>query len=73
MTTPLKPVPVEAVEEKDGLIYGLSAEELQILSTKCINAKATAYCELSPSYRALPFAGRESLKNGIKFIVKEEG
>ncbi|KAF2800002.1 cytidine deaminase [Melanomma pulvis-pyrius CBS 109.77] len=46
-TTALKPVPVEPASEQDGLIHGLSVEELQILCTKCIDAKATAYCPYS--------------------------
>jgi cytidine deaminase len=46
MTTTIKPVPAEQVSEKDGLIYGVSTAELQSLCEKCIEAKATAYCEL---------------------------
>lgn len=45
MTTTIKPVPAEQVAEKDGLIHGLSSEELDLLCVKCVQAKATAYCE----------------------------
>jgi hypothetical protein len=34
----------EAVADKDGLIHGVSAEELQIIGEQCIEAKARAYC-----------------------------
>jgi hypothetical protein len=34
----------EAVADKDGLIHGVSAHELQILGEQCIEAKGKAYC-----------------------------
>jgi hypothetical protein len=34
----------EAVADKDGLIHGVSAEELQVIGEQCIEAKARAYC-----------------------------
>ena len=37
----------EAAPDKDGLIYGVSAEELQILGEQCIEAKGKAYCKCS--------------------------
>jgi cytidine deaminase len=36
----------EAVPDKDGLIHGVSAEELQIIGEQCIDAKARAYCKM---------------------------
>ncbi|PSN63316.1 cytidine deaminase [Corynespora cassiicola Philippines] len=41
------PVAAEPVQEQDGLIYGLSATELQALGQNCIDARATAYCPYS--------------------------
>ncbi|CAO2656524.1 Nn.00g053270.m01.CDS01 [Neocucurbitaria sp. VM-36] len=39
--------PAEAVTEKDGLIHGVSAEELQVLGEQCFDAKTRAYCPYS--------------------------
>lgn len=45
MNTKITPVPGEQVTEKDGLIHGISAVELQTLCQTAIEAKATAYCK----------------------------
>jgi cytidine deaminase len=37
----------EAVPDKDGLIHGVSAEELQIIGEQCVEAKGKAYCTYS--------------------------
>ncbi|KAH3914327.1 hypothetical protein HBI56_092550 [Parastagonospora nodorum] len=37
----------EAVPDKDGLIHGVSAQELQIIGEQCIDAKTRAYCPYS--------------------------
>ncbi|KAH7068467.1 cytidine deaminase-like protein [Paraphoma chrysanthemicola] len=37
----------EATADKDGLIHGVSAQELQILGEQCIEAKGKAYCPYS--------------------------
>ncbi|KAJ4287347.1 hypothetical protein N0V90_012745 [Kalmusia sp. IMI 367209] len=48
MSTPqIKPVPAEPVSEKDGLIHGVSAAELQSICETCIEAKSKAYCPYS--------------------------
>ncbi|KAF1830636.1 cytidine deaminase [Decorospora gaudefroyi] len=48
MTTSIpKFSPGEAVTEKDGLIHGLSAQELQLLAEQCFEAKTKAYCPYS--------------------------
>ncbi|KAF1935257.1 cytidine deaminase [Clathrospora elynae] len=39
--------PGEAVTEKDGLIHGVSAQELQVLGEQCFEAKGKAYCPYS--------------------------
>jgi len=39
--------PGEAVAEKDGLIHGVSAQELQVLGEQCFDARARAYCMFS--------------------------
>jgi cytidine deaminase len=36
--------PGEAVTEQDGLIHGVSAQELQVLGEQCFDARAKAYC-----------------------------
>ena len=36
--------PGETVTEKDGLIHGVSMQELQVLGERCFEAKAKAYC-----------------------------
>ncbi|CAI6332097.1 unnamed protein product [Periconia digitata] len=46
-TSTFNPVPAESVPEKDGLIHGVSAAELQDIGQKCLDAKATAYCPYS--------------------------
>lgn len=43
-TTSFKPVAAEPVDEQNGLIYGVSARELQIIGGQAIDAKAKAYC-----------------------------
>jgi hypothetical protein len=45
-TSSFKPIPAEPVSEKDGLIHGVSAAELQDIGQKCLDARATAYCKL---------------------------
>ncbi|OAL07225.1 cytidine deaminase [Phaeosphaeriaceae sp. SRC1lsM3a] len=47
MSTTTSFQPGEAVPEKDGLIHGVSAEELQIIGEQCIDAKTRAYCPYS--------------------------
>jgi cytidine deaminase len=42
----------EASPDKDGLIHGVSAEELQVIGEQCIEAKAKAYCESQPTTRS---------------------
>lgn len=37
----------EPVPEQNGLIHGVSAEELQALANTCFEAKTKAYCELN--------------------------
>ncbi|KAF2831777.1 cytidine deaminase [Ophiobolus disseminans] len=37
----------EAAPDKDGLIHGVSAQELQVLGEQCIEAKGRAYCPYS--------------------------
>jgi cytidine deaminase len=45
MTTTIpKFSPGEAVTEKDGLIHGVSAQELQVLGEQCFEARGKAYC-----------------------------
>ncbi|XP_014550724.1 hypothetical protein COCVIDRAFT_114725 [Bipolaris victoriae FI3] len=46
MTTPAIPKfsPGEAVNEENGLIHGVSAQELQILGEQCFDARERAYC-----------------------------
>ena len=51
--TPIQAVPAEPVPEKDGLIYGVSAAELQSLCETCMDAREKAYCESV----SLPFLG----------------
>ncbi|KAF2133056.1 cytidine deaminase [Dothidotthia symphoricarpi CBS 119687] len=46
-TSDFTPVAAEPVSEKDGLIHGVSAQELQVLGAQCIEAKAKAYCPYS--------------------------
>ncbi|KAF1959186.1 cytidine deaminase [Byssothecium circinans] len=46
-TSSFTPIPAEPISEKDGLIHGVSAVELQILGQKCLDARATAYCPYS--------------------------
>lgn len=36
--------PGEAVTEQDGLIHGVSAQELQVLGEQAFDARARAYC-----------------------------
>lgn len=43
-TTSFKPVAAEPVNEENGLIHGVSAQELQIIGEQCIDAKSKAYC-----------------------------
>lgn len=43
-TTPFKPVAAEPVNEENGLIHGVSAQELQVIGEQCIDAKSKAYC-----------------------------
>jgi hypothetical protein len=45
MTSSFQPIAAEAVPEKDGLIHGVSAQELQVLGAECIEAKTKAYCK----------------------------
>ncbi|KAH9878861.1 hypothetical protein J1614_002296 [Plenodomus biglobosus] len=48
MTTPTpKFTPGEGVTERDGLIHGVSAQELQVLGEQCFEAKTRAYCPYS--------------------------
>jgi hypothetical protein len=44
MTSLFQPIAAESVPEKDGLIHGVSAQELQMLGEECIEAKTKAYC-----------------------------
>ncbi|KAF2636331.1 cytidine deaminase [Massarina eburnea CBS 473.64] len=46
-TSSFKPVPAEPVSEKDGLIHGISAAELQVLGQECLDAREKAYCPYS--------------------------
>jgi cytidine deaminase len=46
MSTPTSFTSAEAVPDKDGLIHGVSAEELQIIGEQCIDAKTRAYCKM---------------------------
>ncbi|KAL1795231.1 hypothetical protein ACET3X_007047 [Alternaria dauci] len=39
--------PGEAVTEQNGLIHGVSAQELQVLGEQCFEARAKAYCPYS--------------------------
>ncbi|KAF2187076.1 cytidine deaminase [Zopfia rhizophila CBS 207.26] len=41
------PPPAAVSQESNGLVHGLSAAELQVLSAKCLEAKSTAYCPYS--------------------------
>jgi cytidine deaminase len=43
-TISFKPVAAEPVDEQNGLIHGVSAQELQIIGGQAIDAKAKAYC-----------------------------
>ncbi|KAF2847594.1 cytidine deaminase [Plenodomus tracheiphilus IPT5] len=48
MTTPApKFTPGEGVTETNGLIHGVSAQELQVLGEQCFEAKTRAYCPYS--------------------------
>ena len=42
--TSFKPVAAEPVNEENGLIHGVSAQELQVIGELCIDAKSKAYC-----------------------------
>jgi hypothetical protein len=44
MTSLFQPIAAEPVPEKDGLIHGVSALELQKLGEECVEAKTKAYC-----------------------------
>ena len=44
MTSSFQPIAAESVPEKDGLIHGVSVQELQVLGEECIEAKTKAYC-----------------------------
>ncbi|KAF1359516.1 cytidine deaminase [Lizonia empirigonia] len=46
-TAPFKPVAAEPVNEENGLIHGVSAQELQVIGEQCIDAKSKAYCPYS--------------------------
>lgn len=46
-TTSFKPVAAEPVDEQNGLIHGVSAQELQIIGGQAIDAKSKAYCMYS--------------------------
>jgi len=46
-TTSFKPVAAEPVNEENGLIHGVSAQELQVIGEHCIDAKTKAYCPYS--------------------------
>lgn len=46
-TTSFKPVAAEPVNEENGLIHGVSAQELQVIAEQCIDAKTKAYCPYS--------------------------
>ncbi|KAJ8107606.1 hypothetical protein OPT61_g8748 [Boeremia exigua] len=46
-TTAFKPVAAEPVDEQNGLIHGVSAQELQLIGAQCIDAKTKAYCPYS--------------------------
>ncbi|KAJ4343023.1 hypothetical protein N0V87_000741 [Didymella glomerata] len=46
-TTSFKPVAAEPIDEQNGLIHGVSAQELQIIGAQAIDAKAKAYCPYS--------------------------
>ncbi|KAG9199675.1 hypothetical protein G6514_008230 [Epicoccum nigrum] len=46
-TTSFKPVAAEPVNEENGLIHGVSAQELQVIGEQCIDAKTKAYCPYS--------------------------
>jgi hypothetical protein len=48
-TTSFKPVAAEPVDEQNGLIHGVSAQELQIIGAQAIDAKAKAYCMYDPT------------------------
>lgn len=41
--------PGEAVTETDGLIHGVSAQELQVLGEQAFDARGRAYCKSSPT------------------------
>ena len=47
MSTPTIPKfsPGEAVNQENGLIHGVSAQELQILGEQCFDARERAYCK----------------------------
>ncbi|KAI8940524.1 hypothetical protein NX059_004201 [Plenodomus lindquistii] len=48
MSTPVpKFTPGEGVTETDGLIHGVSAQELQVIGEQCFEAKTRAYCPYS--------------------------
>ncbi|KAF1969931.1 cytidine deaminase [Bimuria novae-zelandiae CBS 107.79] len=46
-TSDVKPVPAEPVPEKDGLIHGVAAAELQAICTTALDARSGAYCPYS--------------------------
>jgi cytidine deaminase len=46
-TTAFKPVAAEPVDEQNGLIHGVSAQELKVIGEQCIDAKTKAYCTSS--------------------------
>ena len=43
-TNPAPTVPSTQSTDPDGLVHGLTVVELQTLSEKCLEARATAYC-----------------------------
>jgi cytidine deaminase len=47
----IKAFAAEAVDEKDGLIHGVSAAEVQVLCTTSLEARGRAYCEFPLSFR----------------------
>jgi hypothetical protein len=57
MTSSFQPIAAEPVPEKDGLIHGVSAQELQVLGAECIEAKTKAYCTYA-RFMAATWAGQ---------------
>ncbi|KAH6638115.1 cytidine deaminase [Boeremia exigua] len=68
-TSSFKPVAAEPVNEENGLIHGVSAQELQIIGEQCIDAKTKAYCPYSLFRVGASLLLHQSTSSGPSIIV----